>query len=176
MHNYQCPSTFEHATVRPLLKKQVLVTEVFQEISSSFEPSLHYKNSEKVVRARIEHHLVANNLQIYQSASRVHHSKERVLSKVNLDIVTAQYSNSCAVLRMLDMSAAFDVINHFTLVNSLTFSYGIYGDALRRIKFYLNNRYQRVAVHSSMSVDFQLNNGVPQGSVIEPIDVLKTNM
>lgn len=69
---------------------------------------------------------------------------------------------------MLDLSAAFDVIDHSILVKRLKFSYGIGGDALAWIESYLTNRHQRVAVLSSTSADFQLNYGVPQGSVLGP--------
>lgn len=87
---------------------------------------------EKVVSSRIEHHLVSNNLQdSYQSAYRVHHSTETARLKIHHDIVTALDSNSCAVLLMLNLSAAFDVIDHSILVKRLKFSYGICGDALR---------------------------------------------
>lgn len=112
---------------------------------------------------------MSNNLQdTYQSAYRVYHSKETALLKVHHDIVTALYSNSCAVLLILDLSAAFDVIDHSILVKRLKFSYGKGGDALAWIESYLTNRHQRVAVLSSTSADFQLNYGVPQVSVLGP--------
>lgn len=163
------PSSFKEAVVRPLLKKQGLDNEVLKNYRPVSNLSFLSKILEKVVNARLEHHLVSNNLQdTYQSAYRVYHSTETALLKVHHDIVTALDSNSCAVLLMLDLSAAFDVIDHSILVKRLKFSYGIGGDALAWIESYLTNRYQRVAVLSSASADFQLNYGVPQGSVLGP--------
>lgn len=52
------------------------------------------------------------------------------------------------------------------LLSPLNFLYGIWGDALRLIKSYPNNRHQQVAVHSSMLVDFHLHYGVTQLSAL----------
>lgn len=83
----------------------------------------------------------------YQSAYSMHHSTETALFTVHHDIVSVLDSNSCAVLSMLDLSLAFNVIDHSILVKRLNLSYGICGEAFRWIESYLNNRYQRAAVH-----------------------------
>lgn len=102
-----------------------------------------------MVSGRVEHHFVSNNLQdSHQSTYRVNHSTETALLKVQHDIVTLLDSNSCAVLLMLDLSAAFNVIDYSILFKRLKFSYSIRGDALCCIESYLNHRYKRAAVHS----------------------------
>lgn len=96
----------------------------------------------------------------YQSAYSMHHSTETALFTVHHDIVSVLDSNSCAVLSMLDLSLAFNVIDHSILVKRLKFSYGICicGDALRWIESYHNihNRYQQIAVNTSVALIFSL--------------------
>ena len=69
---------------------------------------------------------------------------------------------------MLDLSAAFDVIDHNILLNRLDYAFGISGDALSWIKSYLVDRTQRVAINLDQSDDMQLKYGMPKGSVLGP--------
>lgn len=103
-----------------------------------------------------------------QSAYRARHSTETALLRVHHDIASALDNNCSAVLVMLDLSAAFDVIDHPILIQRLEHSYGISGQALMWIQSYLQNRKQRVVVGSAISNDKQLTFGVPQGSVLGP--------
>ena len=70
---------------------------------------------------------------------------------------------------MLDLSAAFDTIDHDILLSRLCNVYGITGDALDWFRSYLSGRIQRVVIEDSVSVDQELAFGVPQGSVLGPI-------
>ena len=67
---------------------------------------------------------------------------------------------------MLDLSAAFDTIDHDILLSRLCNVYGITGDALDWFRSYLSGRIQRVVIEDSVSVDQELVFGVPQGSVL----------
>ncbi|XP_077987025.1 carboxypeptidase A4-like [Glandiceps talaboti] len=73
------------------------------------------------------------------------------------------------VLIMLDLSAAFDTIDHSILLNRLEFRFGVTGTALAWFKSYLLNRHQRVKVTSTASSTSHIKYGVPQGSVLGPI-------
>ena len=124
---------------------------------------------EKVVAKRLDDHMLDNNLySSVQSASRERHSTETALLKVQSDILTALDSGSGAVLFMLDLSAAFDTIDHGILLSRLNSLYGISGDALDWFKSYLSNRVQRVIIGDTVSECKDLNFGVPQGSVLGP--------
>ena len=124
---------------------------------------------EKVVAKRLDDHMLDNNLySSVQSAYRERHSTETALLKVQSDILTALNSGSGAVLLMLDLSAAFDTIDHGILLSRLNNLYGISGDALDWFKSYLSSRVQRVIIGDTVSECKDLNFGVPQGSVLGP--------
>ena len=72
-----------------------------------------------------------------QSVYRACQSTETALPRVHHDIATALDSNCCAVLAMLDLSAAFDTIDHPVLIDRLKYSFGIIGSALMWMKSYL---------------------------------------
>jgi len=86
--------------------------------------------------------------------------QKRSLLRFHHDI-TMTLDNKCTeVLVLLDLSAAFDVINHGIIYERLEHAYGICNDALNWIQSYLNNRTQCVAVGSCISIDKHLNFGV----------------
>ena len=157
------------ALIRPLLKKSGLDKEVLKNYRPVSNLSFISKVLEKVVAKRLDDHMLDNNLySSVQSAYRERHSTETALLKVQSDILTALDSASGAVLLMLDLSAAFDTIDHGILLSRLNSLYGISGDALDWFKSYLSNRVQRVIIGDTVSECKNLNFGVPQGSVLGP--------
>ena len=70
---------------------------------------------------------------------------------------------------LLDLSAAFDTIDHNIHLNRLENYVGISGTALSWFKSYLSDRYQFVVVNDEMSYQSQVQYGVPQGSVLGPL-------
>ena len=79
-----------------------------------------------------------------QSAYRDKHSTETALIKVQNDILSALDAGSSEILLMLDLSAAFDTIDHDILLSRLCTVYGITGDALDWFRSCLTGRIQRV--------------------------------
>lgn len=71
-------------------------------------------------------------------------------------------------LVLLDLSAAFDVIDHELLLDRLSYSFGVTDTALSWMKSYLTDRYQKVGVGNDSSDYISLSCGVPQGSVLGP--------
>ena len=76
---------------------------------------------------------------------------------------------------MLDMSAAFDIVDHSILLEKLTL-YGFDDGAVRWMKNYLSGRTQDVYVDGALSSYLDVNIGVPQGSILGPLCyILYTN-
>ena len=71
-------------------------------------------------------------------------------------------------LTLLDLSAAFDTIDHSTLLERLHVPFGISGTVFQWLKSYISNRQQRVHIDGSLSFPQYLHFGVPQGSVLGP--------
>ena len=72
----------------------------------------------------------------------------------------------CTVLTSLDLSAAFDTVEHAIFLRRLNFLYGVEGVPLNWFKSYFNDRDHRVCVHEALSPSRVIPCGVPQGSVL----------
>ncbi len=70
---------------------------------------------------------------------------------------------------LLDLSTAFDTIDHNLLLNRLENVVGIGGSALAWFKSYLSDCHQFMAVNEEVSYQSQVQYGVPQGSVLGPL-------
>ena len=70
---------------------------------------------------------------------------------------------------LLDLSAAFDTIDHEILTDILKLEFGVIGNALKWIKSFLSCRKQRINIKQKFSANFTLNCGVPQGSCLGPV-------
>ena len=75
------------------------------------------------------------------------------------------------ILVLLDLSAAFDTVDHAEIFNLLEHSLGISGTALSLLKSYLQGRSQCVQIDRITSEFADLTCGVPQGSVLEPLNL-----
>jgi hypothetical protein len=70
---------------------------------------------------------------------------------------------------LLDLSAAFDTVDHEILLKRLNTRFGIAGKALKWFNSYLSDRIQCVSINDFSSEALQLDCGVPQGSVLGPL-------
>ena len=104
-----------------------------------------------------------------QSAYRVGHSTETAVLKVLSDILLAIDSGDLSALVLLDLSAAFDTVDHDILIRRLKTSYGLSGMVLQWFQTYLVGRSQCVRTGLSASLLTLIVCGVPQGSVLGPI-------
>lgn len=107
------------------------------------------KLAERAVYEQTYDHLILNDLfPEFQSTYRKGNSTQTALLKVHNDI-------------LLDLRAAFDTIDHGTLLRRLETSFGIEGNALEWFSWYLSNRSQRVAFGDGLSDRWHLSFGVP---------------
>ncbi|MHB9317265.1 RNA-directed DNA polymerase, partial [Fusobacterium polymorphum] len=105
----------------------------------------------------------------YQSAYRQYHSVESALLKVQNDIMLSLDNHKEVILVTLDLSAAFDTIDHSTLLERLHTRFGLEGTVLEWFRSYLEGRSQRVMIKSEFSQPTALACGVPQGSILGPL-------
>ena len=164
------PEVFKSAYITPLLKKPDLDPADVKSYRPISNLSVISKLLERLVARQLLDYLVtAGLLPDLQSAYRVHHSTETAVLKVLSDILRAVDKGDLAVLTLLDLSAAFDTVDHETLLRRLEISYGIDGSVLGWLRSYLDDRKQSVRCGSSTSTPTLLRCGVPQGSVLGPL-------
>ena len=89
--------------------------------------------------------------------------------KVLSDILLALDSGKLALLSLLDLSAAFDSVDHDTLLQRLQTSYGLDRNDIDWFASYLSGRTQYVRTATSRSISLAVLFGVPQGSVLGPV-------
>ena len=104
-----------------------------------------------------------------QAAYRAVNSTETALIRVNNDLLNYIDKKHMAALVLLDLSAAFDTIDHSVLLQRLKNKFGFNGTALLWIESYLSNRTQSVKIGQFSSPKTVLSFGVPQGSVLGPL-------
>ncbi|KAK6179717.1 hypothetical protein SNE40_012018 [Patella caerulea] len=164
------PDTFKSAIIFPLIKKKSLDPEIEKNYRPVSNLSFISKLLERVISKQLTSHVRENNLlEPFQSAYRKFHSTETALVRVHNDILTALDNQNCILLILLDLSAAFDTVDHQILINRLETDFGITDNALKIIQSYITNRTQRVVVGQESSAECELKFGVPQGSVLGPI-------
>ncbi len=163
------PTAFKQARVTPLLKKPTLNTSLLENYRPvSLLPFID-KTLERVVFNQVSLFLSQNNkLDAKQSGFRSGHSTETALLSVTEALRIAKADSKSSVLILLDLSAAFDTVNHQILLSTLS-SLDITGIPLRWFESYLTGRSFRVAWGGEVSKAHQLVTGVPQGSVLGPL-------
>ena len=122
---------------------------------------MYYQTQEHLVRSELYSTL--------QSAYRAGHSTETALLKVHNDILLNMDNQRVTLLALLDLSSAFDTVDHEVLLRRLQITFGIADTALQWFRYYLACRSQSVLLNGSFSEDFSPPHGVPQGSRLGPL-------
>jgi len=124
----------------------------------------------KLALAHLRPHVLSSvNFNRFQSAHRPGYSTETALLKVVNDIKHAAGEGNCSVLLALDISAAFDAVDHSVLCKRAQVKFGVNGTALDWLQFFVTDRLQYIAVGDERSETANLSSGVPQGSILEPL-------
>ena len=158
------------AAIRPGLKKPNLDSDDLKNYRPISNLTFISKLIEKCAHMQLTKYIEDNNLFAdLQSGYRKAHSCETAITRIHNDLLCIMDSETNALLLLLDLSAAFDTVNHQLLIKRLCKLYGIRGNALKWIKSYLSCRSFRVCVKQSRSNEFVLEIGVPQGSILGPL-------
>ena len=120
------PSCLKHAIITPLIKKPTLERETLNNYRPVSNLTYIEKLKEKVMVNRLNIHMTNANLHApLQSAYRKHHSTETALAKIVNDLLLAVDNKQHSLLVILDLSAAFDSMDHQPLLKKT-------GNRLRR--------------------------------------------
>lgn len=157
--------------------KKSLVIPIFKQGSkndlNNYRPisllSIFSKVIEKIMHIRLskfldKYQLISDN----QYGFRKGKSTELALMKFTKIIYSNENNNIKSAAVFLDISKAFDTVNHRLLLKKLH-SIGIRGHIYSWFESYLSGRTQFVKVDDSYSSELPINGGVPQGSILGPL-------
>jgi len=164
------PAAFKDSFVTPVIKKPG---------SDEGNPSSYRPISNLSVISKIMERFVARQLVSYldthrllpatQSGFRRGHSTETATIRVLSDLLDSVDRGDTAALVLLDLTAAFDTVDHEILLKRLRATFGVDSIALAWFSSYLAGRKQQVRCGGKTSAIMDVICGVPQGSVLGPI-------
>uniref|UniRef100_A0A803TSP9 Reverse transcriptase domain-containing protein n=1 Tax=Anolis carolinensis TaxID=28377 RepID=A0A803TSP9_ANOCA len=163
------PSCFKQAVVKPLLKK----TSLDPSVCNNYRPISNLpflgKVLERVVATQLQEFLDDTDfLDRSQSGFRPGHSTEMALVTLVDDLRRELDRGSVTLLVLLDISVAFDTIDHGILLGRLS-GMGLGGTVLLWLRSFLEGRSQKVKLGDTCSDPWPLTCGVPQGSILSPM-------
>jgi len=139
LHNWSLqtgsvPTSLKSAYITPLLKK----TNFDPADPKSYRPIANLSTLSKLLERLVTRQFVsylnaALLLPDLQSAYRAHHSTETAVTKVLSNILTALDTGDISTLTLLDLSAAFNTVNHDILLRRLAVSYSLGGTVLELV-------------------------------------------
>ena len=125
---------------------------------------------ERVVVKQLMQHINSNNLDnSRQSAYKSGHSTETTLPHIKNKVHVSLLEGERTALVLLNLSAAFNTIDHTTLLNCLKSWFDVCGTVLKWFMSYLSHQFQAIKIGSTLSQLHELLFGVPEGSVLGPL-------
>ena len=157
MSKGELPDSEKSAAITPIVKKSGLDPDS----ASSYRPISNLtflsKLIERLVCQQLNAYLQSNNLLApLQSAYRQHHSTETAVLKIASDVFDSADNSHITLLALLDLSAAFDTVDHNILLQRLRHTYGIGGAVLRWVRSFLTGRMQVVHFNGQQSASSPL--------------------
>ena len=148
------PDAFKSAVVTPLIKKPNLASDDLK----NFRPVSGLSFMSKLVELVVAKQLLAAS-----------HSTETALPFIKNEVHLSLSRGEPTALVLLNLSAAFDTINHSTLLSCLHIWFGVGGSVLQWFTAYLTDCYQSIKIGSTLSDVCKLLFSIPQGSVLGPL-------
>ena len=157
------PSGAHSAIIKPLLKKVSLDKNEWKNYRPVSNITFVGKLVEKIACARLTEHMAKHNLaDMNQSAYRACHSTESALTKVKNDPRVSIHNRQVVLQVLLDLSVAFDTIDHEILLSPLSTRIGVSGSALDWFRSYLTGWSSHVDIAGELSDPITTNFGLPQ--------------
>ena len=168
------PASQKHAIIKPGLKKPTLDPDDLISYRPISNLSLISKTIERVVAVRFNEHCdVHKLLPVCQPAYSACHSTETAVTIVHNNIVQIMEQNDrVSVPVFLDLSVAFDTVDHALLLVAPEKRFGIHGMSLTWYRTYMTEHTQTFQVGRDRSTTFVVRCNVPQGSVLSPLKFL----
>ena len=181
-----------HVLARPLTKilNLSIITGIFPEMLKKAKVNPIFKRGDKSDKAnyrpisilpvlsKILKRHICDHLKVYlntfgliyerQSGFREYHSCETALTAIVDDWITAIDNNEIVGTIFLDLSKAFDLVNHEILLIKLKY-YQVSNNTISWFSSYLSERSQQVSISGKLSSPRHISSGVPQGSVLGPL-------
>ena len=150
------PQSFKRAPVRPLLMKPGL-----ELLERDYRPVSNLGYASKlmghIVASQLINHIDRHGLiEAHQLAYQPFHSTETALLKVKSDVISALEKQEVACLVVLDLSTAFNTIDHNILLGRLKSRFAVTGTTLNWLRSYLTHRTQAVEIGAPLSGDSSL--------------------
>ena len=160
------PAKWKEAEVIPILK------DGDHEVAANNRPislPIASKVCETIVLDQIISYLTENKLlPSHQSRNKKSHSTETSNILLTDNILEAMNDKKITALVLLDLSKAFDSINHEKLLEKLS-TVGASPSTVEWFRSYLSNRCQYVRINSTHSDSLPVTHGVPQGAILSPL-------
>lgn len=164
------PNALKDATLIPIIKDKKADVNQLKNYRPISLLSYISKVLEGLAAKQLSNYIVGHNLgNLRQSAYKTGHSVETTLLALQSELLEVLDRGNVAFLVLMDLSAAFDTVNHDLLIDIMNNAYHITGKPLEWFRSYLSGRTFRVKVGDSLSSRRKLNTGVPQGSVLGPM-------
>ena len=164
------PDLLKHAIVKPSVKDRNGDKESLKNYRPISNLTFLSKLLEKAALSQIDEHINNESLHSpFQSGYRPNHSCETAILKFAHDIQMAFDDKHMVAAIFLDMSAAFDTVDHDILFNRLEQEFKIKNAVLKWLVSYLSNRTFSVVINDKQGRKYVLQYGVPQGSLLGPL-------
>uniref|UniRef100_A0A3Q1FPB8 Reverse transcriptase domain-containing protein n=1 Tax=Acanthochromis polyacanthus TaxID=80966 RepID=A0A3Q1FPB8_9TELE len=163
------PSSLKTAIVKPLLKRNNLDPSILINYRPVSNLTFLSKILEKLVFNQLNDFLNCNDIvkKLY-FGFQAKHSTESALTKVVNDLRPNMDVKKLSVLVLLDLSTAFDTVDHKTLLNRLHIMVRLSGTVFSWFKSYLTGREFFISMGGYSARSYGLKCGVPQGSILGP--------
>ena len=162
------PLQWKTSTIIPALKPDKSSNELNNYRPISLTPSLS-KIFERIIARRLSFVLENNGLlSKSQSGFRKHRSTEEQIVYVREQAIRAIGTKQFAVGVFIDMTKAFDTVWHDAILVELQ-KMGFGGKFIKFVHNFLENRTIKVKINSTNSGEYEIKNGVPQGSCLSPL-------